>query len=164
MLQKKEKVAIVGLCSDPRFNIIPGPRVEQMRAVLGVDWVVFLTKPGIVRIYQHGQDGDKEIATHRTVWESDLLIHVVKHHPCVVGIASHEECGAYHGNNAMQCKAAIIAADVLQSRLNNLYDVGLRVIPLFEGRVADDRWRVSRLSTKGTTSKTVHVRRPELVY
>ena len=146
IITRETTIAIVGLCSDPRFNIVPGPRIQQLRGALGVDFVVMLSVPGIVAKYQNQEAGDLMTHIHRVAWEDNLMTHYKMHNPCVVGIASHEGCGGFDGNMATQRCAAVTAAHILEDRLRTLYGVTLDVVPLFEQRLKEEQWRVCKLN------------------
>ncbi len=157
------RVAIVGFCTDPRFSREPGLRYEQLRAVLGVDWIVPLKRPGFVRFFQQTYLDDAEIHTSEAyaylakrvgksklqlraeAWEDDFLDHYGMHRPIVLGVASHATCGGFPKNDDEQRAAAMLAADVLRERLKRVHNVTIPVVPLFEEKISDTEWFVHRL-------------------
>ena len=150
MLPANSRVAILGLCTDPRFSTNPGKRFLQFREALGVEYIVPLARPGIVRLFVSemnflsGNNGSGLLPEQADVqaWGRDFILHYNMHNPCIVGIASHETCGGYQGCEKIQKQAAIQAARNVQNWLREMFNINISVVPCFEQRIRDDDWRI----------------------
>lgn len=104
-----EKTAIVLKCSDPRLEGAAPRLNDRIKEMLGVEFLIPITHPGVVGIHRAKGFGTPMHLRREGVLHA-LGIHIELHKPKAIVVVSHHDCLGCPGDPEEQEQHALVAA------------------------------------------------------